>query len=305
MLVAAVAAIVSGACFATAGVLQQRVARSRPEDESLSPRLLLDLVRQKLWLAGIGFAVLSYGFQALALAFGALALVQPLIVTELIFALPIAARLRGARLGKREWLGAFAVAGGLATAMVSASPRKGQPLAAATGWLWVLGVLGAFVLAAIVTGRRTKGPVRASAYAFAAATVMGTQSALFATTIAHIEQGFMPVVTAWQTYLLVLASIGGLLLIQSAYHAGPLAASMPVMDATEPVVAIGIGIVLFGEHLVQPAWRKGLAALGMGIVLLGIVVLDTSPVTRRLHEQGQRAEPENEDEQVQLRASSR
>jgi len=40
------------------------------------------------------------------------ALVQPLIVTELIFALPLAAHYGGKRLGVREWTGVMFVAGG-------------------------------------------------------------------------------------------------------------------------------------------------------------------------------------------------
>ena len=126
MFISVIAAVIAGGCFAAGGVLQQRVASARPDDESLSLSLLADLARRPLWLAGIGMAVLSYGFQALALAYGPLALVQPLIVTELIFAIPISVRLHGMRLHRREWAGALAVAGGLALAIVAAHPRGGQ-----------------------------------------------------------------------------------------------------------------------------------------------------------------------------------
>ena len=127
MLIVVLAALAAGACFASAGLLQQRAARTRTEDESLSPRLLGDLVRQPMWLGGITLAVLSYGFQALALANGPLSVVQPLIVMEVVFALPVAARLNHVHMGKRDWFGAVLVTGGLAGGLWAAAPSRGDP----------------------------------------------------------------------------------------------------------------------------------------------------------------------------------
>lgn len=90
--------------------------------------------------------------------------------------------------------------------------------------------------------------------------------------------------TSWQPYALIVASFLGLYLVQNAYQSGPLAASMPVMDATLPLVSIGLGIGLFGDAIRTTWW--GLTGTGVGIVLLvvGIVGLDTSPNMRRQDE---------------------
>ncbi len=302
-IVSVLAAIVAGLCFASAGILQQRVASTRPEGESMSPSLLRDLARQKLWVAGISLAVLSYGFQSVALAFGPLSLVQPLIVTELIFALPLSARLHHLSLGGRDWLGALAVGGGLAIAVVSASPSQGDPSATPRGWWLTVAAVAAVAALAVLAGRRLSGTPRASLLAFAGAVVMGSQSALLAVTIKHLRAGFVPLFTAWQTYLLVVASIGGLLLIQSAYQAGPLAASMPVIDAVEPAVSIAVGLALFGETLAGGALRHAGAVIGMLCVIGGIVLLDTSPVIARLHQQEEKEESQTDpDEQTSLTA---
>lgn len=285
MLIAVLAAIAAGACFASAGLLQQRAASALDSDESLSPRLLADLARRPMWLAGIGLAVGSYGFQALALAFGPLSMVQPLIVLEVVFALPLSARLHHLRMKARDWGGAVAVAGGLALALVAAAPSSGEPEAPFSAWVILLGVVAAVVVAALLIGRRGHGPVRATMFALAGGSVMGTQSGLFAVTIRNLEHGFVPLFTSWQTYLLIVASIGGLWLIQSAYNSGPLAASMPVIDAVEPSLAILIGLLLFGEHLAGGLLRHIGAVLGLLVALGGIVLLDTSPITRRMHKQ--------------------
>ncbi len=302
LFVAIPAAVAAGACFAVGGALQQRVASQRPEGESLSFRLLGELARQKMWLLGIGLAVVSYGFQGLALGFGPLSLVQPLIVTELIFALPLSAYLNDVRLGWHSWLGAAIVGGGLAVAIIAANPREGDPIASNLGWLVALGAVAVAAGAALLIGRQADaGPVRASTFAFSGALIMGFQSALFDNTIEHIGQGFVALFTAWQTYLLVIASIGGLLLIQSAYQAGPLTASMPVIDSTELVVAVAIGVTLFNEPLPDGLLRQTVTAIALAVVIVGIIVLDTSPATQRLHESEQEDQEETEEQEERER----
>lgn len=301
MIIAVVAALAAGACFAAGGVLQQRVAATRPEGQSLSLGLLKDLARQRLWVIGIVFAFLSYGFQSLALAFGPLALVQPLIVSELLFALPLSARLYGASLGARDWLGVAATGGGLALALLAAAPRGGDAQPPLSGWLVLLLVVGVIAGGALLVGRQVSGAPRASLYALAGATVMGSQSALLDNTLEHLQEGFVSTVSSWQTYLLIIASIGGLLLIQSAFQAGPLSASLPVIDATQPLVAVAIGVTLFGEAVRTAPLPLTLVLTGVAASISGIVLLDTSPAMHKLHEKQRRAaEEQDPQEQVSL-----
>lgn len=286
--IAVAASLIAGGCFALAGVLQQEVASGRPEEEAMSFRLLKALARQPMWLGGIMLAMLAYAFQALALAFGPLSLVQPLIVSELLFAIPLSARLHRMRLHSREWLGAGAVTGGLALALVAARPSEGDPVASALQWLITLTAIGT-VIALVLAGSRYVGePVRTSLIALAGGATMGTQSALLAATIHVIPEGAAAVFTAWETYLLVATSAAGLLLIQSAFQAGPLSASLPVIDATEPVVAATIGVVLF-EETIRLDWASVLlGVIGATVLLGGIVLLDTSPLLKALHERERR-----------------
>lgn len=301
MIVAVLAALAAGASFAVGGVLQQRVAATRPPDESLSFGLLKELVRQKLWLAGIALAFLSYGFQSLALAFGPLTLVQPLILSELLFSLPLSARLYGAKLGRRDWAGIAAVGIGLGAALYLASPSGGDPRPPLYEWLLLLLSVGGLSAVALLVGRQLSGAARASLFALAGGIIMGTQSALLDTSIANLQQGFLAVALAWQSYLLIAASIGGLLLIQSAFQAGPLSASLPVIDTTQPLVTLAIGFLLFDENLTGSTWRLAVSGLCVVVVVVGIVLLDTSPVMHKLHEkQRETAGDESGDGQVGL-----
>ncbi|QFG21844.1 DMT family transporter [Actinomadura sp. WMMB 499] len=285
MFVAIAAAVLAGACFALAGVLQQRAASARPSREAMSVRLLGGLARDRTWLCGIAFAVAAYGFQMLALAFGPLALVQPLIVSELVFAIPLSVWLYHLRMGAREWYGALAVAGGLAVALVAADPRGGERPVPLGEWLLTLTAVLAGTAVALAVSRLVGELPRASLIALAAGLVMGTQSVLLAATVGKIERGAVALFTSWQTYVLVIASIGGLVLIQSAFQAGPLAATMPVIDSTEPAVAVTLGILLFDERIRVGLLPSGLTVLGIAILLTGIAALDTSPLLHALHRQ--------------------
>jgi len=225
--------------------------------------------------------VLSYGFQAIALSFGPLTLVQPLVVSELLFAVPVSVRLRNLRLRPRDWAACAGIVIGLTIGIVAADPGKGEPIQPITVWAPALVAIAVLVTGCVVAARMLDGPVKATMFALAGACTMGLQSALYDATISVIRQDTWQVFLVWQTYALIVASFLGLFLIQNAFQSGPLAASTPVIDAVLPLVAIGLGVGLFGEHVRTSA--LGLTGAGLGIVLLlvGIVALDTSPVVRK------------------------
>jgi drug/metabolite transporter (DMT)-like permease len=108
--IAVLAALAAAASFGVAAALQHRQARLTPD--AGGARLLARLAAHPLWLAGIALAGIAYGLQALALAFGPLALVAPIVATDLLFALPVAARW-SRPLRARDWLGCVLAAGAM------------------------------------------------------------------------------------------------------------------------------------------------------------------------------------------------
>ncbi|MCA1835951.1 MAG: DMT family transporter [Actinobacteria bacterium] len=279
--IAVLAALAAGACFALGGFLQQREASTRPEDESLSLRLLIDLARQPAWLAGIGSTAGSFLFKAVALAFGPLTIVQPLIASELLFAIPPSVRRHRMRLHLREWSAILAIGAGLAIGIISAHPHQGDPLPSLLRWGEALGALALLAATALLIGRRVTGPTRAASYAIAAVALLAGQSALLAATVALFKRGIVTALTSWQPYAMGVVSILALTIVQSAYQAGPLAASMPVMNAGNPIVAITIGLVVFNETIATGTWHLLGAVLGVALLIGGILALTTSPVVHK------------------------
>ena len=280
--ISVVAALAAGCTFAVGSVLQQSAAREAPQSVSMSWRLLVDLAQRRRWLIGIGCDVGSFAMQALALAFGPLALVQPLLVTGLLFAVPMAVRWRGRRLGPREWAGTVAVGAGLAAFLAAASPTDGVPTTSWDRWLLMLVAVGGLMALGIVVGGALSGALRASAYALSAGAAFGLLAALTKASTHLLSEGAGVFFTSWQPYGMAVVAVAGAIVQQSAFQAGPLPASVPVMDAVEPTVAVLIGVFAFSEQVATSVGALAFEALGILLVLAGILTLDRSPVVLEL-----------------------
>lgn len=279
---AVLAALLAAACFALAGVLQHSGAAASSTSSGLGLRLLLQLMRDRSWLAGLLLATAGLALHALALARGQLLVVQPLLVTGLVFTL-LAAALRERRPPTRAEIGwGSAVAAGLAGYLLAARPSAG--LATATDRRLALAVAGTVVvvLACSVAGRLL--PRRAPL-------LLGTAAGCcFGGTAALLKQlvGVLPHVGAAAVWpLLALAGLGvvGIALAQSAYQAGALAASAPALTVVEPVVAGLVGAVAFHElpaldPLSLLAQAVALAVIAAGVLRLSAPVLVSHPPRR-------------------------
>jgi drug/metabolite transporter (DMT)-like permease len=285
--------------FAVGSVLQQSAAREAPASVSMSWRLLVDLAHRRKWLLGISCDVGSFALQALALAFGPLALVQPLLVTGLLFAVPLAVRWRGRRLGPREWAGTVAVGAGLAAFLAAASPSEGVPQTTWSKWVLILIAVGGLMALGIVVGGALTGALRASAYGLSAGVAFGLLAALTKASTHLLSQGAGVFFTSWQPYSMAGVAVAGAIVQQSAFQAGPLPASVPIMDAVEPTIAVLIGVFAFSEQVSTSIPALTFEALGILLVLAGIVTLDRSPLVLELQ-----APPEDDQADSRVLSSS-
>ena len=76
-------------------------------------RLLVRVAREPLWWWGWSAGVAGFSAQAVALHLGSIVVVQALVVTQLLFALPLGSVFTGRRPLRRDWWGSAAVCGGL------------------------------------------------------------------------------------------------------------------------------------------------------------------------------------------------
>ncbi|MCO1656456.1 DMT family transporter [Pseudonocardia humida] len=266
-------ALVAAALLAVATVAQQRVAATVPDDSARGLGLLRVLVRRRLWWYGLLGDGGGYVAQAAALGVGSVLLVQPLLVTTLLFALPLAARWAGRRPGRAElgWAGALAVS--LAVFVVVGNPTDGVDRAPAGDWLPLGSVLVALFAAALLAAARTRGTPRAVLLAGATALCYGAAAALTKGVLGEFDAGALAVLSSWELYVLVAVSVAGTLLQQSAFQAGGLGASLPVMTVGEPVVAVLIGTAVLGEQLRADGPEWVLIGLLVALMTLATVAL--------------------------------
>src|SRR3954465_11106390 len=95
-------AFAASLCFAVAYVLQYHEAHEAPRGLFLSPRLLIELAHQRLWLRGIAAMRVGNGLRAGAIGIGSLAVIEPILTVSLLFALPLSAAWHRERLRRNE-----------------------------------------------------------------------------------------------------------------------------------------------------------------------------------------------------------
>ena len=272
--VLALSAALSSAC---AGVLQRIGVESAPEGATMRLSLLTHALRRKVWLAGFALLLTTFVLQAMALRFGDLAVVQPVMTTELLFLIIILATHFHRQLGWREWIGAAAIVAGLAGFLAMAAPSTGRGLPSGRDW-WVVGGITVVAAAALVFGGQ-RGPRwwRAAALGAAAASLFGLNAAIVKSTTTLITEGWSHVFDHWEPYGLAVVGATGFFLLQSSLHAGPIASSRATMVIVNPLVAVAIGATIFNESL-----RGGLFVLGevagLAVMCAGCVVLVRSPL---------------------------
>lgn len=272
----AVLALVAAAAFAASAVLQQRAARREPSATSLRFRLLIDLFHRPIWLAGVGCMIVAFVVQAVALYLGNVAFVEPLIAMELVFALPFAIESERRQPGWSEWLAAAAVVAGVSLFLASARPTGGTPDPGNGTWV-LLGVPCAGVIFVLIIA--AAGPLaryRASLLAGAAAICFALLALLTKTFTYLISQGISVALLSWQTYALIGVGIVGFLFSQSAYQAGSLESSLPIIDTVEPTVAVLLGVLGFNEHVALDIVSLATQAIGGFLAVAGVFVLGRS-----------------------------
>ena len=129
-------ALVSALLFALGSVLQQKAGLDEPTSGA-SPSLLLRMARRPVWLVGIASDAVGFVAQAAALGIGRLAVVQPVLVTSVVFALPLGVWISGQQARRRDVGAAAVVVMALIAFLAIANPSGGRSEAPLPDWLIV------------------------------------------------------------------------------------------------------------------------------------------------------------------------
>jgi drug/metabolite transporter (DMT)-like permease len=267
------AAVLLGVGF----VLQQYAAEQEPESRFLHLRILTDLLRKPRWLLGIGCMVAGYGLTAWSIDHLELTLVEPLLATYLVWALVLAVPLSRQRLKVAEVIGAFILITGVGLVSLSRSITPiGLDFGSLSHW-YAAAIIAGVALICVMIGHRRTGQVRATLTGLAAGLVFGIQDALTRQTLTGLQGNSWTVLfTTWSAYALVAAGIVGLWLMQSAFSAAPLHASLPGIAAGEPLAGIALGILVFGDRVQVTPGLLAIEAGGVAALIVGVIAVARS-----------------------------
>ena len=247
-MLAAVLALLSALLFAVGSAAQQKEASSVAPSEATGFKLIGRLIRRPFWLLGVGCDGAAYATQAGALAVGSILLVQPILVTTLLFALPISAKMTGRKLYLADGIWAVVKTSALAVFVVVGNPSEGKDLASFTDWAPTLFACLAAIVVCIVIGRLWK-PGAAALLAAATGGMFGIGAALTKSAMNYLGQGIPQLLSSWELYVLIAAGVAGAVLQEDAFQAGDIEASLPAMTILEPIIAIVLGIAVLDERI--------------------------------------------------------
>jgi drug/metabolite transporter (DMT)-like permease len=266
----------AGAKHATRPAWVRRVAGRLP-----ASALIGSLLRDPLWRLGWGIQTAGFLTQAGALHVGSTAVVQPLMVTQLLFILLLSAVRAGRRLGRPDWIGGALVCAGLTVlfavkdaAPVTSTPDRPRLLIAVAV---VCIAVSALVVVAGGTANRSPA-LRAALLAVGAGLFTSLTAALTKmTTFDLFHEGVPATARDWPGYVLAATTALALLLSQDAFAAGPLPASDDALTVTNPIGGYLLGILAF--HATPPSQIGSVAAVSAAglLVITGVIVLARSP----------------------------
>jgi drug/metabolite transporter (DMT)-like permease len=258
--------------FGAASVAEQRSTKRVKTRRALSPRILLDLARQPLWVIAISGTLFGFALQVTALRFGPLALVEPILVVALIFAVLINAYLRG--LWDPQIIGGvIGCAAGIVGFLTIANPSPGT---SHVGFFTILPLgagLAAGVMGCLAVAKRRE-QLRPLALALACGICYGVSAFLVKLVVSDLSGGVPRMLTDWPIYALAVVGPAGFILNEDAYQRGTLIAPvLAIITACDPVISIALGAVWLKEGMSStPAGIAG-EVISLIVMVGGIVVI--------------------------------
>jgi hypothetical protein len=268
-------ALLAAVCFGVASVLQHVGALRARRRSPLHPGLMVELARKRIWLLGVGAQVAGVALHLFAVNIGPLSVVQPVLTVGLVVALGLQ-RLSGRPVTPPALLSAGLVVFGLAVFLAVTPGEQVSMPVDAEGWAPGLLFAGGALAIALSGGLLLRGTARCVSLGASAGVLMATSAALGKAWGAVLgADGLVGLAGSWQLWAALACGAGGTLLSQAAFQAGPLGGSLGAMMAIDPVVGVGLGMVVFGEPFATedtaPVRLVGLALTLVGVWLLAMV----------------------------------
>jgi drug/metabolite transporter (DMT)-like permease len=276
--VAALLALLAAVCFALAATLWQKAALSLTGISFRHPKSFLVLLVQWVWVLGLVAQVVGVALQAAALDRGRVSIIQPLLVTTVIWALPLGYFLTNQTVGRREVTGAAIIVLGLALFASFGDPAAGVADAPGSDWVASILVIGTACAALLVFANRGSLSVKAALLGTIAGMLYGLSATLMKAVVESVHtDGLGEVIAGWEFWVWAAAGIVGFVFQQLSLSTGRLVPSVAAVSVANPVVSVMLGALVLQERLDKnPPWHALVAVGALCLALFGAVVISSA-----------------------------
>jgi drug/metabolite transporter (DMT)-like permease len=275
---AAVLALLAAVSFALAATLWQKAALSLTGVSVRHPKSFLILLTKWVWLLGLAAQIVGVCLQAAALDRGRVSIIQPLLVTTVIWALPLGYFLTNQAIGTRETMGAAIIVVGLALFASFGDPAAGVDNAPGSDWAAAILVIVAACAALLLFANRGSLSTRAALLGTIAGLLYGLSATLMKPVVEGVHaDGLADVIAGWEFWVWAAAGIVGFFVQQLSLATGRLVPSVATVSVANPVVSVLLGALVLQERLDKnPPWHALVAVGALCLALLGAVVISSA-----------------------------
>jgi len=258
-----------GAQFQHRGVTKVE-AHTREVTGGLNTRQLVLLLSRPSWVFGTLMLGLAIAFQLTSLAFAPLIVVQPLGAVALVITAILNARVSHVKLNRASVIAIAMCVGGVGLFVtVAAFTAVDKPVTDAN-LITILVVLAVVLAAFAVAFALLRTRFKAIFYIIGAGVLYGFVATLAKVIINRIQNGNFEWLTLVCVAGLLLAAGAGAYFVQNAYSSGPPDLVIAGLTVIDPMIAVGIGVIVLGEASQAPAWAAVLFAVAGAVAMWGV-----------------------------------
>ncbi len=248
-------------------------ARLGGQVSGLSVKQVVALLTRPSWIIGTLLLGLAIVLQLVSLRLAPLIVVQPLGAIALVITAIVNARVSGVRLDRLTIRAIALCIGGVALFVtIAAFVAREEPITD-TQLVTVLAILGSVLAIAAVLFAILRHRLKAIVYIVAAGVLYGFVATLAKVVINRIVSNNFE----WLTVACIVALLAGTALgayfVQSAYASGPPDLVIAGLTVIDPLVAVGIGIVVLGEAAGAPLFAVVAFVVAGAVAIYGVFEL--------------------------------
>jgi uncharacterized membrane protein len=212
---------------------------------------------------------------AAALHLGSVAVVQPIVISGVVLAVPVRSALSRRWPWRREIVAVCVAAAGLTAFLVASSPSRGReaPLAEPAILLTCIGAALALVIGLL--SRFAPHPTRRSfLLGVSAGVLFGVVAGLIKAVLYLLtHEGLLATAASWTTWTLLVLGCAAVVINQHAYRLARLSASMPVLNVVDGIVAITFGYYAYQEVPRHSPLFLAVELLSFAAIAVGLIVV--------------------------------